>query len=144
MHKNTISSRFIVAFKIKTCSTKQLSNIFSKVFKLIYNHVDNFRNKNQFYSSFQKFWVLQNSFPIINTLNKINARKKAKIMSTFDFRTFYTIPHNLLLKILSEIIKFVFKSKTCTRVGFSWTSVHWKSKGSCKRYFTGATLLSVV
>ena len=28
--------------------------------------------KSRFYSSFQKFWVVQNSFSLINTLNKIN------------------------------------------------------------------------
>ena len=44
--KKPIGSRFIVASE--TCSTNQLSNIVSKVFKMIYNHVENFYNKNQF------------------------------------------------------------------------------------------------
>ena len=51
---------------------------------MIYNHVEKVYNKNQFYSSFKKLWVVQIPFLIINTLNKINATKKAKIISTFE------------------------------------------------------------
>ena len=58
MDKTSISSRFTVTSK--SCSTKQLSNIVSKLFKMIYNHVENFHNKSQCLSSFKKFWVEQN------------------------------------------------------------------------------------
>ena len=58
MHKTPIGSRFIIAFK--TCSTKQLYHTFSKVFKVIYNHVEYIYGESRFYSSFKKFWVVQN------------------------------------------------------------------------------------
>ena len=46
MHKTPNGSRFIVASK--ACCNKQLSNIVSKVFKMIYNHVEVFHNKSHF------------------------------------------------------------------------------------------------
>ena len=40
---------------------------------------------------------------IYRKLNKINTKKKAKSISTFDFTTLHsTIPHNLLIKVLSN------------------------------------------
>ena len=93
----------------------------------------------------RKFWVVENSLPIINTLNKTNARKKAKTIPTFDIRTLYTtIPHNVLVKVLWEIIKFIFNSKTCTRVGFSSASIYWASECGRKSCFTEETLINVV
>ena len=56
---------------------------------------------------------------------------QAKFISTFDFSTLYTtIPHNLLLKVLSEVIKFAFKSKVIKRIAFSITSIYRTSKGA--------------
>ena len=93
----------------------------------------------------RKFWVVENSLPIINTLNKTNARKKAKTIPTFDISTLYTtIPHNFLVKVLWEIIKFIFNSKTCTRVGFSSAFVYWASECGRKSCFTEETLINVV
>ena len=43
MHRIVIDSRFIVASK--SWSTKSLSGIVSKTFKMIYNHVKNFITK---------------------------------------------------------------------------------------------------
>ena len=72
---------------------------------MIFNHVEIFYWKTLFYTCFKSFWVAENSFLIITKLNKINAKKKAKSILTFDFTTLYrTIPHNLL--------KLYLKSKT--------------------------------
>ena len=110
MHKTPIGARYIVASK--ECSTKPLTKVISNVFKMIYSHVENFHKKSFFYSNFKKFWVVQNSFPIIDKLNSVNKNRKAKQISTFDFSTLYTtIPHKLLIGVLNEIKKFVFKSK---------------------------------
>ena len=94
-------------------------------FKMVFNHVEHFHDKRRFYCSFKKFWVVENSPPISNTLNKTNAKKKTKTNETFEFRTLYTtIPHNLLINVILENIKFVYNAKTCTRVGFSSASVY--------------------
>ena len=112
---------------------------------MIFAHVENFHNKSKFYSNYKKFWVVQNSFPIIDKLKRVNARKNAKSIATFDFSTLYTtIPHDLLTTVLSEIIKFVFKSSIRKRIGFSPSSIYWTSKGAEKRYFTQQSLIDTV
>ena len=53
MHKTSIDARFIVASK--SCITKPLSEMISKVFKMIFNHVEVFVEKGLFYTCFRKF-----------------------------------------------------------------------------------------
>ena len=66
-------------------------------------------------------------------MKKIDTKKKAKSISTFVFTTLYaTIPHKFVIKVLSEVINFVLKSKTRSRIVFSETSNYWTSKG-CER-----------
>ena len=88
MHKNPSGARFIVASS--KCSTKPLSKTISYIFKLIFEQKQNFHLKSKFYANINYFWVVKNSFPVIEKLNKINSRKGAKCISTFDFSTLYT------------------------------------------------------
>ena len=89
------------------------------------------------HASESNIWAVENSFSVFTKLTKINTKKKAKQISTFDFTTLYmTSPHDLLIKFLSALINFVFKSKTGSQIGFSETSVYWISKGCKRRYFT--------
>ena len=88
---------------------------------------------------------MQNSFPIIEKLDKINAKRNAKNISTFDFSTLYTtLPHNLLIEVLNDLIGFVFKSKIKEKLGFSESSVYFTSKGVGNRFFTQDTLKETV
>ena len=101
-----------------------------------FKHVESFRRKSLLYIYFKNFWIVENAFPIIKKLNKIHTKKKAKSISIFDLATLYmTIPHNLLIKVLSKVIDFVFKSKPWSCIGFSKTSICWTSKGYGRRYF---------
>ena len=110
-----------------------------------FNHVENFHRKSLFYTCFRKFWVVENSFPIATKWNQTNTNKKAKSISTFHLSTLYTtIPHNLLIKVLSEVINFVFKSKNRSYIGFRKTSVYWTSKGCGGRYATQKILIDVI
>ena len=112
------SARSIVA--LKNCSTDTLSDAISKVFKMIFNHIQSFHGKNLFYIFFKKFWVVENSLPIVTKLNEISTKKQDKSILTFDFITLYTtISHSLLIIVLSEVINFVFKSETRSRIGTS-------------------------
>ena len=134
MHKTPVGARFIVASYY--CSTNPLSDTISQIFIMIFNTVESFHNKSFFYSGCKKFWVVQNYFPIGTKLNKINVKKKAKSISTFNFSNLHTtILHKLLLKVLSEIINFVFKSKVRKGISFSKTFIYWTSKGAGRRYF---------
>ena len=76
--------------------------------KLEILEIKGFKN---FVSGFKKFWVVQNLFPIVFTLNQINVTKKARSISTFDFSTLYTTNPNKLLKELPGVINFFFESK---------------------------------
>ena len=112
---------------------------------MVLNAVESFHNKSSFYSGCKKFWVVQNYFPIGTKLNKINVKKKAKSISTFNFTTSHTtILHKLLLKVLLEIINFAFKSKVRKRIGFSKTFIYWTSKGAGRRYFTKQKLANAI
>ena len=74
---------FIVASK--NGSIKSQSDTIFSIFKMIFNTVESFYNKNFFYPSCKTFWVVQNSFPIVTNLNNMIVKKKAKSISTFDF-----------------------------------------------------------
>ena len=143
MQKTPVGARFIVASYY--CSTNPLSDTISKIFIMVFNTVESFHNKSIFYSGCKKLWVVQNSFLIGTKLNKINVKKKAKSISTFDFSTLYTtILHKLLLKVISEIINFVFKLKVIKRIGFSKTVMYCTSEGAGRRYFTKQTLVNAI
>ena len=65
------------------------------------------------FSGTKTFWVIQNNSLPLEYINKINKRKNAKQISTFDFSTLYTkIPYNKLLVILYKVVDFVFKGDT--------------------------------
>ena len=108
MHYSPPRARFIIASS--SCSTKPLSKVTSSIFKHIFNQVQNFHKKRYFYKNDNRFWVIENSSPIIEKLTRINVRKKAKDISTYDFSTLYTkLPHDDLIQNLNEIVDFAFK-----------------------------------
>ena len=126
LHKTPIEARFIIASR--KCSTKPLSKAVSKVFKLIQSQMENFHEKSKFYKRYRKFWVVQNSDPIIKKLFKINSKKKAKNISTFDFSTLYTtLPHADLVKVLSDIIDFASKGGRKTFISVNKFSAYWSN-----------------
>ena len=52
-------------------------------------------------------------YPVVSTINKLNKRKVAKSMSSFDFSTLYSeIPHEKIPYVLDEITDFAFKDGT--------------------------------
>ena len=84
-----------------------------------------------------------NAFPIATMLNKINVKKNS--ISNFESNTFIaTTLYKLLIKVLSEVISFVFKSKVRGNVGFSKTSIYWTSNVVGRRYFTEQNLVNAI
>ena len=80
------------------------------IFKHIFNQVRNFHKKSTFYKNYNRFWVIENSSPVIEKLSRINAKKNAKDISTYDFSTLYTkLQHDDLIKNLNDIVDFAFK-----------------------------------
>ena len=59
-----------------------------------------------------KIFKIKVSFTPNHQSIKLNARKSAKTISTFDFSTLYTtIPYNFFIELLSKIIKFYVSPK---------------------------------
>ena len=73
-------------------------------------------------------------------MDKINKRKKAKSISTFDFATLYTkIPHEQLIETLCEAIDFAFKGGQKKYLAFSGKYAFW-TKNKETQHFTQTTL----
>ena len=76
MHYTPSRASFIVSSA--KCSTKPISRVVSNAFKLIFNQIQNFHDQSQFYKNYNRFWVIKNSKPLIERLDVINTRKKAR------------------------------------------------------------------
>ena len=105
MHKTPIKVRFIVN------SPKSLAKAITSAFQLLtdFKQVEKYSDKCRFFTGVNTFWVIQNNRPVIDTINKLNKRNKAKSISAFDFSTLYAnLLHDKLLSILHKLIGFSF------------------------------------
>ena len=90
--------------------------------------MNNFNLKSKFYTDINCFWVVKNSFPVIEKLNKINKRRGAKYISTFDFSTLYTkIEHTSLIKELNKVVDFAFGGGERQYIGVKNNTAFWSS-----------------
>ena len=81
-----------------------ISKAVSEVFKHIFHQIQTFYDKLHFYSLFKQFWVIKNSKPIPEKIEKINCKANAKAISTL-----YTkLPHFEMISVLSDITGFAF------------------------------------
>ena len=111
MHKIPSGARFIIAGK--KCINKQLSKHVTSAFKLCYSQIDAYHKETYYFSGTKTFWVIQNNSLPLECIKKMNKRKNAKQISTFNFSTLYTkIPPDKLLDILYKVVDFVFKGGT--------------------------------
>ena len=137
MHKNPTAARFIIASSIASLS------VISHVFKLIFQQIQNFMIKAH-YSRYKKFWVVQNSSPVLDKLHKIKLKSNARCISTFDFTTLYTkIEHYNLLEVLNDIIDLAFKGGKRKIIAYDNYKTFWATKGR-KKSFTKEKLKAVV
>ena len=140
MHKDPPGARFIIASK--QCSTKKISKSVSSAFKLMYNQIENFHSKAKFLSNYNKFWVLQNPDPVLTSIKRINRKKSAKSIATYDFSTLYTkLPHDKLVKELLKLIDFCFNggNKKYIKIN-NWGKASWGKKTKDSVGFTKNSL----
>ena len=149
MHYNPPRARFIIASS--TCSTKPLSKITSSIFKHIFNQVRNFHQKSYFYKNYNRFWIVENSSSIIDKLTRINAKKNAKEISTYDFSTLYTkLKHDDLVANLHEIVDFAFSGGKVGKGGnrkyltVTHHSAFWSKKKRGNNSFTKSQIKLLV
>ena len=105
------------------------------IYKHIFNQVRNFHNKSAFYRNYNRFWVIENSSPILERFKKLNERRGARDISTYDFSTLYTkLPHKELIDNLNKIVDFTFNGGNSKKDGnrnfmtLKGSSVFWSKK----------------
>ena len=68
---------------------------------------------------------------MIENINNINRKEKAKSIATYDFSTLYTtLPHDNLIKRLSNVISFGFEGGNRTYIFISKKNVAYWEKNS--------------
>ena len=133
LHKDPIGSRFIIASK--QTSLKPLLKDLTCIFKLFQKQVESYNDKSRVWAGVSGFWVIQNSNPVIERINKINNRNKAKTIATFDFATLYTkIPHQLLIDALDNIVDFAFKGGIADAVYINKYGASWRKSTGARIY----------
>ena len=108
----------------------------------MYHQIDNFHKKAKFLSNYNKFWILQNTEPVLNSIKRINRKKGAKSISTYDFTTIYTnLPHNKLIKALHKLIDFTFNGGNSNYIRINkWYKASWGKKTKSSLGFTKTSL----
>ena len=141
MHYSPPRARFIVASS--SCSSKPLSKLASSIYKHIFNQTRNFHEKSTFYSNYNRFWPIESNAPVIEKLLKVNERKKAKDISTYDFSTLYTkLPHDDLIDNLDKVVDFAFQGGKGKKDGnrkyltVCGRSTFWSKRKKGKNSFT--------
>ena len=140
LHKTPSKARFIVA--ATNCSVKPLSKAVTSALKLLYNQIESYNDKTFYFSGVKKFWPIQNNTKVIESIKKLNSRKKAKSITTFDFSTLYTsIPHDKLKNAMREIINFGFKGGDKFYIGITKYGARWvNDKTKCNITFDKSSL----
>ena len=96
--------------------------------------------------NYNLFWVLDNINPVIQNIDRINKKKNAKCISSFDFSTLYTkIRHTELIERLSKIIDFVFfkGERNCIRIS-KLRNAYWGNASPENTCFTKTSLRCAV
>ena len=128
IHKIPTGTRFIVASR--KCSTKALSKIVTKAFKLFTKQTQSFHKKSYFHSYYKKFQVI----------DKLDHWQ----VSTFDLSTLYTkLTYKDLVKVLFYTTDFDFsggskKKKIILKKSF------WFNKSETKSFFTKTSFKKTV
>ena len=122
MHKNPSKQRFIASSAC--CTTKKVSQTISSCLKLIQKTNQSYCKKIQSYTGLNYMWIVKNSQEIFGKL-----KGKIRNLKTFDFSTLYTaIPHNKLIKELSELIQSTFKGAKSKYIKPFKKSARWGKK----------------
>ena len=144
MHKTPSKARFIVA--ASKCTTKELAKDMTSVLKLFYRQIENYHAVAHKMSHIKHFWIVKNKDPVIDSLNRLSSKNRAKSIATYDFSTLYTkIPHDKLLSVFKEITDFCFNGCANSKILINDSYARWchnpeKSTNSKKRLWDKGTV----
>jgi hypothetical protein len=124
MHKKPYSKQRYIAAS-SSCTTKHLSAILTKCFKVIEKqHRFNCRKYEKEYNV-NLMWIVHNTKAVHENIATFNRKKDCNNIRTYDFSTLYTaIPHTKLKRQLSWVIGDAFKTS-----GKKYISVYKNSAG---------------
>lgn len=155
-HKTPVKFRFIIASN--NCSNKPLSNSISKALQKVRLDRKYHCQTTQRYDGVNKYWIIDSSQPILDSLSDMNKTCTAKSITTYDFTSLYTaLPHGEISSNLSDIISDVFdrrvtKKKPCklavygsSKTDIIWSSANWVSKPRAKTFhYTKSQLIEAI
>ena len=112
MHKNPFSQRFISASN--RCVLKGLSAQLTRILKALIRPIKGlctqFKNKTRV----SPWWVIDNSSTVLSDIKRLNQRRLAQSVHSFDFKNLYTkLPHGSIKQELEWVVDqaFAFSKK---------------------------------
>ena len=86
-----------------------------------------------FFSGIKNFRCLDKNSEATEFLDRINAKKNARSISTFDFTTLFTkIPHDKLIEVLCKMVDSIFNSPIRKCIAIGKKRAYWVKKGESK------------
>ena len=102
----------------RSCTTTELSTLLISCLTAVKNHVVRYCEKVYERSGKNLFWSIKNSGEVLKTLKSRGFR--ATSLSTYVFSTLYTtLPHNLIIEKLINLIEWTFKREGFLHVFFT-------------------------
>ena len=133
-HKPTLSQRFIVSYA--DCAIKPLAQKLSLAFRTILKQIESFGAMLHKVTGVKHCWIINNSLPIVDFLDKINERVAGRNITTYDFATLYTkLAHGDIVDSMDYVIDLAFKKSKHKYISVYDKSSSWSDKprpGTCK------------
>jgi hypothetical protein len=125
MHKKPFSKQRYIAASSK-CTTKPLSAILTKCFKLIEKQHRFICSRYETSYGINPMWIIQNSSDVHKNIATFNRKKNCRNIRTYDFSTLYTsIPHKKLKTRLSQVIKKAFSTSNKSFISIYDSYARW-------------------
>ena len=82
-----------------------MSKYITSAFELTFNQINSYSKQWSYFYDINSFCTILNNQPVIDTLDKLNGKRKTISPFCFDFPTLYTkMPYDMLLKVFIELI----------------------------------------
>ena len=125
MHKKPFSKQRYIAASY-SCTTKPLSQLLTKILKLVEKEHRKICRRYEKNYGVDPMWIIHNSKSFHSKAAKVNRKKEARNVRTYDFSTLYTsIPHKKLKSKLAWVISEAFKSSKHKFISIYQSDARW-------------------